>query len=1226
MNQRFQLNDWNYYDDGTRTDWLQDSELSVLPEPIAHEYKRIKSLIANGEPYGALVQLKDTLEITIKFCVLAESARINRKDIKSNDEVAILKMLTEKPLLLSHWKIMLEQINNLDDLSLHMKLVAHHVLQLYTGKADVVAWRNERIGHGALGYDDSPDMKKEFLIILEALTSCLRQCLCGFTSMKLECRNERTDEDSEISSVYLVIEGQSIDLCLFPFMIYHEQNIYFFDGFVSGKGECDLLCYPLGKKISSKKNGDLQILSKEITLLHQKYQHESNKRNLINELVKDTSCLNEDIYLRQAEEYLIEAIKIKDSVRTDYLQKWVNEKIKSEKGIYLFQAYSEAGKTIAALQMEGRINNKISFHAVTVKVIYINDVNCKTGRILDSIQNVMSCGNKGELLFRGGSKPILMEVEDIESRKKILADYLNQMKKLLEQLKQCESKLLLVIDGIDEVIQSELDFFDYIPEAGALDTGLYILLTSRLDEELPSEKRIKLHQLNFDDILVKNHQNDEIIRMQKDYIKKQMPELSDDHFSKIIETGEDSFLQIHLAIFMLKNRMATLDILGNVNQNSMTDCFLKYLVQMYSGRSRELLLCVLYLLARDGESRSLDMVAYQIGEKGIPFLLVGILNDLKVLLTVKHYHVNLFSVNHGRTGDVIIGFMEQQGNREYTEQRLIQCWKERIEDIAYWDEETLYQHKDQKEYDKALDQMMEISPQDFYFLSMFFTHPLSKKMELWNDLFTHHVWCFTFQKLYAGPNGYLRTKEWAVNNRILAVNIADFIECQIKYQKTILRDDSNAMRIPWFICKAFSDWRFWLTDLKRENHLNEFLEEKSEMNQCYGILLHFYEEGVKTVNQEQRGHLGQGYYNFFVLIEEGILRLLQQLVEFYSELQKNSISQKYSAKICEIQKKSVKRWDPKMNEYSDKELLYHLYFNARMHEWQGEGDQSDYCLQMAHKLKENLKTYLEDEFRQLDVEKEEVWVELVREIPKEETMTAKVKSEVLLLTQKLVILLEKEVKILRKEEDEGSRDDRLSEDLRQIAGDFNYCAMRSMMGDRQKALQLSSAANHLYELMTLRMQDYYLLQHVDVVAVYGLLTKSMGDMVHHEEVVHWYLLRRDVIKGLIKKRVGRVCEEAEHNTWLLDGMAAPYENKSEEEVKQNIFHEAFFELHEEKTDKIFVRCKGDHYSQARESKENEKRIWVKFKKKYCNFCEYYDCPAFKGIHEVIIDREAMSRI
>lgn len=55
-------NDWNYKENGTVIQWIEEEELRKYPYIIAHEYKRINTLVDDKQPYGAMMQLKDTYE------------------------------------------------------------------------------------------------------------------------------------------------------------------------------------------------------------------------------------------------------------------------------------------------------------------------------------------------------------------------------------------------------------------------------------------------------------------------------------------------------------------------------------------------------------------------------------------------------------------------------------------------------------------------------------------------------------------------------------------------------------------------------------------------------------------------------------------------------------------------------------------------------------------------------------------------------------------------------------------------------------------------------------------------------------------------------------------------------------------------------------------------------------------------------------------------------------
>lgn len=68
------------------------------PSIIAHEYYRIKELLMENQTYGAMMQVKDLLEVILKFPIVIELSRLNAKPDKTEDDYKFLGSLLEKPL------------------------------------------------------------------------------------------------------------------------------------------------------------------------------------------------------------------------------------------------------------------------------------------------------------------------------------------------------------------------------------------------------------------------------------------------------------------------------------------------------------------------------------------------------------------------------------------------------------------------------------------------------------------------------------------------------------------------------------------------------------------------------------------------------------------------------------------------------------------------------------------------------------------------------------------------------------------------------------------------------------------------------------------------------------------------------------------------------------------------------------------------------------------------
>lgn len=258
--------DWTIKDDGTPLEWLSKEELSEFPYLIAHEYDRIRDLLESNQPYGAIMQLKDTYETLAKYSVLLETARIYNKKAKCDKEVIIIKELTEKLLLLSNWEKLMEKIITLDDVNDNIRDVMIDLSEILksSGQVKFIEWRNRILGHGALGHIESSKYKNEFINMLEHLTNHLKQYAAQYRQINVfigDCKltGIKLNDNFKNSPVDCLTTGtdkQNVKTELFPFLIFKNSDIYFFDSFDSSSKSTDLLSYPIGDKLKIRKKND----------------------------------------------------------------------------------------------------------------------------------------------------------------------------------------------------------------------------------------------------------------------------------------------------------------------------------------------------------------------------------------------------------------------------------------------------------------------------------------------------------------------------------------------------------------------------------------------------------------------------------------------------------------------------------------------------------------------------------------------------------------------------------------------------------------------------------------------------------------------------------------------------------------------------------------------------------------------------------------------------------
>ena len=142
---------------------------------LAHEYHVLYTFIINKNYYGALLEYKDVVEILLKFPTLIAINHFWRKrndeyDLsEKSDEKAIMMLLSKRGgLSLGDWEAICQKFIDLhkkarkesnttqsdSDIYTYLTPLLEAVFKLYkqgqNERKNVVTWRNEVIGHGAL--------------------------------------------------------------------------------------------------------------------------------------------------------------------------------------------------------------------------------------------------------------------------------------------------------------------------------------------------------------------------------------------------------------------------------------------------------------------------------------------------------------------------------------------------------------------------------------------------------------------------------------------------------------------------------------------------------------------------------------------------------------------------------------------------------------------------------------------------------------------------------------------------------------------------------------------------------------------------------------------------------------------------------------------------------------------------------------------------------------------
>jgi tetratricopeptide (TPR) repeat protein len=261
--------------------------------------------------------------------------------------------------------------------------------------------------------------------------------------------------------------------------------------------------------------------------------------------------------------------------RPDFLSEWLKAQLdKNEKAIFLLKMERDTGKTSFSKALDGLKPIEKSF----TKEEFLEDFRCRTYNIessiffeekhfLSGLYNVLTSNNDNTHIQNG-----IVGLNPFENKKSEMIRLLDEVRDAAE-LNYSEEKLLLVIDGLDEVPSDTLDsnfrnIFSYIPKSEDLPEGVFILLTSRRYIEIENgnlKTSIKNIERNADSVLEIDRKNNLYKKLLLSYVSKVTKRLNIKTKENILKYGEYRFGFIKLFTTLVKgNRQFDFK---NINEN-----------------------------------------------------------------------------------------------------------------------------------------------------------------------------------------------------------------------------------------------------------------------------------------------------------------------------------------------------------------------------------------------------------------------------------------------------------------------------------------------------------------------------------------------------------------------------------------------------------------------------------------------------------------------------------
>ena len=611
--------------------WHKDA-FTKFPSVIAHEYNRLHELCGEGQVYALYFQMRDLIETTLKFEILAICAwgyHAQIPDFESN----IACRLVSKSLTLGLWEsignsictmFQSEKVREQYQMPEVMWQTIKRIRDVYN-KNTLVNWRNERIGHGALGFAEDEEFQKDIMQKIEVMRGLYNDIDASMRAHHLYsgdyalmgCERARNLQNllPKDASVCLRIEGSDLDFCISPYMMLENGSIFFFDN--QKKMISQMLCYPSGKRMQYE---------------------ESHFTSLLKKVTPSEICIEDSVedkfYLAAEEDYLNGLGIDKSFVKPKYLVDWLNEQLKTEnRGVFLLCMSRGTGKsTFAEMMHHSHGLDKIGLEG-GIEIHTYHIVHTQLRSADDFCSGIVGAWMDGELKGLSG---ISREPKNPSDE---VAKFLGECRKAVESGTSGRyQKIAMVIDGLDEITDSAI--WRYIPRADQLAEGVYVILTSRFptkgaEDDLPdglAERLEAIQPTSRYDVDRSCEENQEFLRGYLNKIK--LDSLTDDEKEELLRAADYRVLNLSMLCKLLKSGMPLNSLPDSQN---LVSGYMQILEDQYGQKEAAQLRKLLGILSTLGECEPLSLreLARLLGDGHISLRLMGMMSDVSSMLKIE---------------------------------------------------------------------------------------------------------------------------------------------------------------------------------------------------------------------------------------------------------------------------------------------------------------------------------------------------------------------------------------------------------------------------------------------------------------------------------------------------------------------------------------------------------------------------------------------------------------
>ena len=615
---------------------LWATELDEVPSMIHFEYAQLKSLAQEGQVYGVLLQCKDTFETILKIPVIMALVIIDSDSkYKDGSEYAeIMNAFLKSPLSMGSWKILASIIvgkNKILQLPETLIEILKRTQDLYEEDitddfSDVVNWRNEEIGHGALKFQDDSSYQEEVSTLLRLLKDYFNgtrkfsikglydECYFKCGENKLVAGHYERNIDSVNMSLHVATQS-------FPVANYINDcdlKWYLFESFYSRKNVVKYSSYIDGKNNTIQNKYFSDLFTKHVL-------QGSNDASICSD------------YRTREEEELLEKLLYMppDYVNQTEIAELLLKKMQDiEKGIITLFMERGTGKSAFANKMSGQYNKKPLIKNSISRCYHISNAVLRgLSDFVSSIEYEFTHSKNSAKDIRGGAKKLPSISLESENPPEDMAKVLNTYHDIYRK-----KYTVLVIDGIDEITEQTERILDYIPSKEQLDDGVFIVLTTRFADENTVKGKSKKYiekAVKLTDSLLQVRRYDQVnVELLNRYIIEKYIKTSklEQNIDKKALIVKSDYRILYLRAYLGISERVDFD---STNETIFIKSYMDYILSFYGINQKQTLREIAVTIAL---FPGISIKQYQeyLDCQEITYKFVGLFYDLMPLLTVLH--------------------------------------------------------------------------------------------------------------------------------------------------------------------------------------------------------------------------------------------------------------------------------------------------------------------------------------------------------------------------------------------------------------------------------------------------------------------------------------------------------------------------------------------------------------------------------------------------------------